>query len=191
MKRRPLFLTLAAAAALIAAAGWLRPVLPVDDDKWHSGFDHRFKKHAKHYFGAHFDWRWFKAQGLAESTLREHALSNRGARGVMQILPTTYAEIFQDHSLLPEITDPKWNIAAGIAYDRYLYERWARRVPPSQRLAFTLGSYNAGFRKISNARQQAKSSGQPSDRWTQVAAYAPGQTRHYVQKIFGLMAEPL
>jgi membrane-bound lytic murein transglycosylase F len=163
----------------------------VDDVKWHSGYDHRFSKHAKHYFGAHFDWRWFKAQGISESTLGEHARSNRGARGVMQILPTTYAEIFQDHTLLPGITDPKWNIAAGIAYNRYLYERWARRLPTSQRLAFTLGSYNAGYRKISNARQQAKASGLAPDRWTDVAAHAPRQTRKYVQRIFDLMAQPL
>lgn len=176
---------------LIAVAIWLRPALPVDHVKWRNGYDHRFKKHAKHYFGAHFDWRWFKAQGIAESTLREHAISNRGARGVMQILPTTFAEIFEKHEFQPGISEAKWNIAAGIAYDRYLFDRWSPQLPASQLLAFTLGSYNAGFSRILNAHQRTRSNGKAPDQWTQVAVHAPGQTRRYVKKIFGLMAEPL
>ena len=32
-------------------------------------YDPSFKKYAKRYFGAGTDWRWFKAQGMAESDL--------------------------------------------------------------------------------------------------------------------------
>ena len=38
----------------------------VDDSHWTSKYDRHFRKYAKHYFGPHVDWRWFKAQGIAE-----------------------------------------------------------------------------------------------------------------------------
>ena len=54
-------------------------------------YDRLFRKYTKHYFGPHFDWRWFKAQGIAESGLRPNAHSSAGAKGIMQILPATAA----------------------------------------------------------------------------------------------------
>lgn len=187
MNRRPLIFAAAAGAALIALAAWLDPPLPVDGGKWHNRFDHHFKKNARHYFGAAFDWRWFKAQGAAESRLRAAARSPQGALGVMQILPTTFDEIWQQHALSPGITDARWNIAAGIAYDRYLYDRWAGRVPDSERLPFALASYNAGFSRIARAREKTRAAGRDPQSWSEVAQHAPGETRHYVRKIADLM----
>lgn len=154
---------------------------------WHSRYDHQYKKHAKHYFSVLFDWRWFKAQGIAESGLRKNARSTRGALGVMQILPTTFNEVFEDPILLPDIIEPRWNIAAAIAYDRYLYDRWSQYIPRSQRLSFTLASYNAGFSRTMAARNQAITSGRDPGRWQQVSKYVPLQTKSYVRKIFSLM----
>ena len=157
---------------------------------WHSRYDHQYKKHAKHYFGVLFDWRWFKAQGITESGLRKNARSTRGALGVMQILPTTFNEVFEDPVLLPDILEPRWNIAAAIAYDRYLYDRWSQYIPGSQRLSFTLASYNAGFSRTMAARNQARTSGGDPAQWQEVSGYVPLQTKNYVRKIFTLMDKP-
>ncbi|MDJ0957496.1 MAG: transglycosylase SLT domain-containing protein, partial [Arenicellales bacterium] len=91
--------------------------------------------------------------------------------------------------LLPGITEPRWNIAAAIAYDRYLYDRWSKYISRSQRLSFTLASYNTGFSRTMDARNQAKASGRDPGRWQQVEQYVPLQTKNYVKKIFGLMDE--
>lgn len=189
MKRPSIKTALAIFFALIGLAYWLTPRLPVDDAKWHNRYDHQYKKHAKHYFSVLFDWRWFKAQGIAESGLRKYARSTSGALGVMQILPTTFSEIFEDPVLLPGITEPRWNIAAAVAYDRYLYERWSQHVHRSQRLPFTFASYNAGFSRTMGARNQAKAHGRDPSRWTHVSGYTPTQTQNYVKKIYELMNE--
>ena len=56
-------------------------------------FDQYFSKYSKRHFGVGFDWRYFKAQAVAESNLRPDATSRAGAVGVMQIMPRTYEEI--------------------------------------------------------------------------------------------------
>ncbi|MDH3559685.1 MAG: transglycosylase SLT domain-containing protein [Gammaproteobacteria bacterium] len=91
---------------------------------WPDGYDVHFKKYAKHYFGPNFDWRWFKAQAVAESGLKPNAKSKSGARGIMQILPSTFSEIQKKNPHLKDMDSPRWNIAAGIYYDRLLYKRW-------------------------------------------------------------------
>lgn len=174
---------------LVVLASWLQPSLPVDDPKWHADFDPQFRKHAKHYFGVAMDWRWFRAQGIVESGLRAHAKSDRGAAGVMQVLVSTFDEVWRDHRLPPGITEPRWNVGAGIAYDRYLYDRWQTRVPASQRLAFTLASYNAGYARVSRALKHARESGPGEADWERVAQYVPEETRNYVAKIRALMGE--
>ena len=83
---------------------------------WTDKYDRYFKKYAKHYFGAGFDWRWFKAQGIAESGLRAGAVSPAGAKGIMQIIPTTFEEIRAKNPHFRNIDDPQWNIAAVIYF---------------------------------------------------------------------------
>ena len=56
-------------------------------------YDELFKKYSKRYFGPAFDWRLFKAQAMAESNLSPAAKSGVGARGLMQLMPTTFREI--------------------------------------------------------------------------------------------------
>ena len=55
------------------------------------------------------DWRQLKAQGIAESSLNQGAVSSAGAVGIMQILPAYYP--MYDATLLK--TDPAYNIMAG------------------------------------------------------------------------------
>lgn len=189
MKRRSIKIGLAAALGLIALAVWIKPQVPVDEMPWSKRYDHHYKKQAKHYFGVLFDWRWFKAQGIVESGLTKNARSSKGAMGIMQILPETFDEVFAKPLLLPEITEPRWNIAAGIAYDRYLYNRWSQLVPRAERLAFTFASYNAGFSTVKHAYNLAREKGHDANEFVQISRYLPGQTRRYLKKIFHLMGK--
>ena len=161
---------------------------PVDDEHWSRKYDGMFRKYSKHYFGPHVDWKWFKSQAIAESNLRPSAKSRTGAMGIMQILPSTFREIKKQNPYVIDIRTPRWNIAAGIYYDRQMYLRWRNKgLPTEERLAFAFGSYNAGFGGVRKAYRKASASKGTLSRWDQVAPHAPRETRKYVKRIRGLM----
>ena len=175
-------------AALLPALAVASVGQAVKDDHWTDEFDPLFRKYTKHYFGAHFDWHWFKAQAIAESGLNPDASSPMGARGIMQILPNTYDEIKNQIPFIAEIDDPRWNIAAGIFYDRQLYRKWRRHdIPIQERLRFAFGRYNAGHGNVLKAYRRATSKQGEVRKWSQVAPFAPNETRHYVGRIERLM----
>lgn len=185
MPRGLLLLALAAIPAVVLAA-----VAPpgVDDDHWSDKYDRYFRKYTKHYFGPHVDWRWFKAQGIAESGLDPGARGPAGGRGIMQVLPTTFREIRKTNPHLLDVDDPKWNIAAGIYYDRKMYRWWNKEgLNFDERLALTFASYNAGFGRVRKAYKRADRETEGVSSWDQVAPHSPSITRAYVKKIRGLM----
>ena len=94
-------------AALLPALALASARPHVKHDHWTDEYDHLFRKYTKHYFGAHFDWHWFKAQGIAESGLDPNARSPAGAIGLMQILPATYDEIRQRNPFMAGIEEPR------------------------------------------------------------------------------------
>jgi soluble lytic murein transglycosylase-like protein len=153
-------------------------------------YDDTFRRYSKRYFGAGFDWRWFKAQGLAESNLNPGATSRVGARGVMQLMPSTFGIIQSARPEFLSIDDPEWNIAAGIMHDRHLWRLWGTRVPPEDRLRFTFGSYNAGEGTIGRAADSARVVAGGTPAWLHVEEVAPRvprwryrETLGYVRKI--------
>jgi membrane-bound lytic murein transglycosylase MltF len=153
-------------------------------------FDPHFKKYGKRYFGVAFDWRRFKAQAMAESNLDTAATSFVGARGLMQLMPSTYAAIQTARPEFGAINDPEWNIAAGIMHDRYLWKLWTAQVPDTERVHFMFGSYNAGEGPITRAAEAAKARQLPPERWASIEEVAPGvprwryrETLGYVRKI--------
>jgi membrane-bound lytic murein transglycosylase F len=156
----------------------------VNSTHWTNQYDGLFRKYAKHYFGVGYDWRWFKAQGIAESGLRADAMSKAGARGIMQILPSTFAEIRKANPHYVDIETPRWNIAAGIYYDRKLYQRW-KAAHKADRLYFAFASYNAGYFRVLKASRKVEDT---LKAWTKVQPHTPPQTRHYVKRIKRLMS---
>jgi membrane-bound lytic murein transglycosylase MltF len=141
-------------------------------------YDDAFRKYSKHYFGPAFDWRLFKAQAMAESNLQTTARSDAGARGIMQLMPTTFSEI---RSKNPEITGrwdrPEWNIAAGIAYSRQLWNAWSNDAVIDHVREFMLASYNAGRVTLLRAQQVAKGRSLDPTRWPSIEAVAPSVPR--------------
>lgn len=163
----------------------------VKDAHWTNKYDPLFRKYTKHYFGAHFDWHWFKAQGIAESGLNPDAKSPMGARGIMQILPSTYREIKTRNPFFARIEEPRWNIAAGIFYDRQLYRKWKKKrdIQTAERLKFAFGSYNAGYGNVHKAYRRAERKHGEVKRWKFASAFVPRETRLYVKRIEQLMQD--
>ncbi len=152
-------------------------------------YDPAFRKYTKRYFGPAFDWRYFKAQGFAESGLKPNATSWVGARGVMQLMPSTYQEIASHRPEFGPIDQPEWNIAAGIMHDRYLWNLWLNTVPDDERHRFMFASYNAGEGTINRAFAAAKSKGSVPA-WSSIELIAPtvqrwrySETLGYVRRI--------
>ncbi len=149
---------------------------------WTDRYDPYFKKYSKRYFGPQFNWRWFKAQGIAESNLKITAVSHVGAIGIMQIMPATFSDIKKANPHFRHLETPRWNIAAGLFYNRLIYRKIKNNVSSRDKLMFTFASYNAGFARVSRAIRRTD----PLD-WKNIQNNVPGETRHYVNKIIGLM----
>ena len=155
-----------------------------------STYDEIFRKYSKQYFGVGFDWKVFKAQAMTESNLNPEAKSWVGAKGVMQLMPATYQEIQSKNPEIGEISDPRWNIAAGIFYDRKLWNSWTEHESIKDRLSFVLSSYNAGRGTILKAKGTAENEGLDSKTWSNVEIVAPKvpkwryeETLNYVRRI--------
>ena len=149
---RAMFAAMLAAALAAACAAPASAQRARDDGR----YDDAFRKYAKRYFGPGFDWRIFKAQGMAESGLDSAARSRVGARGIMQLMPSTYAEIRSYAPALRAIDHPESNIAAGIAHDRGLWRMWESQRVDVARREFMFGSYNAGEGTIMRAQRTAR-----------------------------------
>jgi membrane-bound lytic murein transglycosylase F len=119
-------------------------------------YDDTFRKYAQRFFGPGYDWRLFKAQAMAESNINMNAKSWVGARGIMQLMPSTFAEIRSKNPEMVSISKPEWNIAAGIFYDRQLYKQWNDQQGEPHCESFMLASYNAGRGTLLRAQDVAK-----------------------------------
>ena len=158
---------------------------PVDSGKWTDEYDRYFKKYSKRYFGPLFNWHWFKAQAIAESALNHDAKSHVGARGLMQIMPGTFSDISKQNPHFSQLDMPKWNIAAGIYYDRTLYRKF-KKTATQDKLYMTFASYNAGYGRILKASKRTESK---EKNWEEIKPYLPKETRGYVKRIRKLMGE--
>ena len=79
---------------------------------------------------------WIRAVMRVESFGDARAVSQKGAIGLMQVMPNTYAELRVRHRLGADPCDPHDNILAGVAYIREMLDRYGS---PG-----FLAAYNAG-----------------------------------------------
>jgi hypothetical protein len=103
---------------------------------------------------------WIRAVLRAESAGDTRAISSKGAMGLMQIMPGTWADLRIRLSLGSDPYDPHDNIIAGAAYIRELFDRYGS---PGW-----IAAYNAG-----PGRYEASLSGRP----------LPAETRAYVATV--------
>jgi len=106
---------------------------------------------------------WIRAVMRAESAGDAHAVSPKGAMGLMQIMPETWADLRARHGLGANPYDPRDNILAGAAYLHELHDRYGA---PG-----FLAAYNAGPSRY----EEHLASGRPLPAETQayVATLAP------------------
>jgi membrane-bound lytic murein transglycosylase F len=122
-----------------------------------SPYDKLVRKYSDRYG---FDWRLVTAQMYQESRFNPKAKSQVGARGLMQLMPRTAKAMGVKNS-----SDPANNIKGGIKYLDWLRDRFDSKLPISERLWFTLASYNAGAGHVHDARRLARKLGYDHNRW--------------------------
>ena len=81
--------------------------------------------------------RWIRSVMAVESVNDPTALSPKGAIGLMQVMPATWAELRAKHHLGSDPWQPRDNILAGAAYLREIHDRYGS-------VAAMLAAYNAG-----------------------------------------------
>jgi membrane-bound lytic murein transglycosylase F len=148
--------------------------LPLQAQRHLDRYDDTFRKYSKRFFGVAYDWRRFKAQGMTESNLNPAATSWVGARGIMQLMPSTFQAIQTRNPLFTSIDDVESNIAAGVLHDRELWRLWrADSVDASDHHQFMFGSYNAGRLPILRAQILARGRALDPRVWASVEQVAP------------------
>jgi len=93
-----------------------------------------------------------------ESAFNPRAVSNKGAQGLMQLMPRTASSLG-----VRNVFDPRENIEGGVRHLRYLLDKYPGNVP------LALAAYNAGEKAVDSHRG--------------IPPYA--ETQQYVQKILG------
>lgn len=125
-----------------------------------------------------WDWRLIAAMCYQESAFDPNAKSYVGARGLMQLMPATAKELGVPQG---DICIPETNVRAAARYIVKLYNTFNDVRDPSERLKFTLASYNGGTLHIRDAMALARKYGGNPARWDDVAPYVLGlqQPKYY------------
>ena len=92
-------------------------------------------------------------------------VSNKGAMGIMQVMPGTYKEMATDHRLGPDAFNAHDNIHAGTAYLRWLRGKYAY---PAM-----FAAYNAGPGQVDAALEKGRT--------------LPKETRDYIVRINAIL----
>jgi membrane-bound lytic murein transglycosylase MltF len=128
------------------------------------------------------------AQAYQESELDHDKVSRAGARGIMQIKPSTAAD---SNVGIEDISSPADNIRAGARYMRFMMDRYFadEGIEPLQSWLFALAAYNAGPARIQQLRNQAATEGHDRNSWVDnvelIAERKIGrETVRYVRNVF-------
>lgn len=133
----------------------------IDLKKGHiSPYDNLFRKYAKE---IGWDWRLIASQGWIESQFRNDLVSWAGARGIMQIMPSTA----RAHGIDPaSLVDPETSIRLAVKILASLDKTMKRYIDdPTERRKFIIAAYNSGGAHIIDAIALAKKFGRNPKQW--------------------------
>ena len=116
-----------------------------------------------------------------ESGYFPFAVSSSDARGLLQLIPTTAAEVAKKLGLefyADQLFDPDTNVHLGVAYLGGLLHRFAGQE------ALAAGAYNAGAHAMMRWCDQWP--GRPHDEFVELITY--DQAREYIKRVLGIYA---
>ncbi len=137
----------------------------------------------RHAGSLNMDTHLLLALARQESALAVDAVSPVGARGLMQLMPTTAKQIARKHGITykgrSDLMNPDKNIELGTRYYRDMLDRF-----DDNRILAT-AAYNAGPSRVN---RWLKKSGKnlPWDVWIETIPFR--ETRHYVQNVLAFSA---
>ncbi len=111
-------------------------------------YDGLFQYYAERY---NLNWRLIKKQAIAESSLNPYAESNRGAKGLMQFVDSTWEQFGEGDAFNPEES-----IKAGCKYMAYLYDKFKEIPDVNERYKFALAAYNCGRSNVNRMLAEAR-----------------------------------
>jgi membrane-bound lytic murein transglycosylase F len=117
------------------------------------------------------DWRLVLAIVKQESRFAEKAVSEKGAAGLMQLMPKTGKEVATQLSL-KDLSHPEHNIKGGVHYLRKLSDLFDGVEEPD-RTKLALAAYNAGVGRVYDAQQVAEYLKEDPASWKSVAEALP------------------
>jgi membrane-bound lytic murein transglycosylase MltF len=123
------------------------------------------------------DWRLALAVLRTESNFDSEAVSDRGAFGLMQLMPETGIHLASLNDVA-DVTDPVSNMKLGIIHLRNLLRQFPN-AEGQDRVALAVASYNCGLSRIQDAQTIASYLGDNPNSWTSIRASMQLLSRRY------------
>lgn len=140
-----------------------------------SSYDNLFKDAAAR---TGWDWRLIAAQCYQESGFDPEAVSGAGARGLMQIMPTTAAHYGVSAA---ELFEAEKNVRTAGSHIAALNKNFLNIRSNAERIKFVLAAYNGGEGHIRDAMRLCEKYGGNASQWADVRTYVLRlqQARYY------------
>lgn len=116
------------------------------------------------------DWRFLSAIAYHESRFKSHVVSNKGAQGIMQIMPVVARNF---NVPVEKVADTETNVmlAAKLLKNIEKSIQLPAGTSYKDRMSIVLACYNAGVGHIADARRLAKKHGRSANRWEDVSHF--------------------
>lgn len=134
------------------------PILSLREGKI-SHYDDLFKKYAKE---IDWDWRMLASLAYTESNFDTTAVSWAGAKGLMQLMPTTARAMGMPPGMEQ---NPEESIKAAVKYIAATNRSLSMIPDKNERLKFILAAYNAGLGHVNDAMALAEKYGKNKFVW--------------------------
>jgi membrane-bound lytic murein transglycosylase F len=123
------------------------------------------------------DWRLVLAVLRQESAFDPGARSDKGASGLMQLMPETGMHLAMANDV-DDVSNPIENIKLGIIHLRNMLREFSDS-EGKDRIELAVAAYNCGFARIQDAQTVAEFLGDPPNTWIAVKSALPLLSARY------------
>ena len=116
-----------------------------------------------------YDWRLVSAIAYSESRFNPWLVSQRGAQGLMQIMP----HVARQFGVPGNVMDPENNVLLAVKVLSKIEKSldFAPGTPGDERMKIVLACYNGGIGHVMDARNLARKYGADPDSWADVSRF--------------------